>query len=114
MNPDAWDCATDDRQLIAMLGWDERGVARKRRLYLIGLCRYFWKHLQHETGRAAIRAVESFLEGDLSRAGLQAAHEAHSQTYVAYITEHGKRVARTRQCRSPAAPWRHRILPDAG
>src|SRR5947208_523866 len=97
MNPDAWDLATDDPQLIALLGWDERGAARKRRLYLIGLCRHFWNLLEHETGRAAIEAIDSFLEGGLSLAGLQAAHDAHAQAYLAYITEHGKRVVRTRQ-----------------
>jgi hypothetical protein len=53
--------------------------------------------LEDETGRAAIDAAESFLEGLLSPDDLRAAHDAHARAFMAYITEHGKRVVRTRR-----------------
>jgi hypothetical protein len=98
MSTDAWDGATDDRSLIVALGWDERGPARKRRLYLAALCRRFWADLPAPTARAAVAAAEAFVEGRLPPDGLRAAHQAHLAAHVAYITERGKRVARTREC----------------
>src|SRR3954464_10875692 len=98
MSTDARDGATDDRALIVALGWDERGPARKRRLYLAALCRHFWADLPAPTGRAAVEAAEAFVGGRLPLDGLRAAHQAHLQAHVAYITERGKRVARTREC----------------
>jgi hypothetical protein len=96
MTPEAWDNETWDRNMIAFLGWDERGFARKHRLYLISLCRHFWKHLDSNTGRPAIEAAELFVEGHLSSVELRAIHEAHGRAFVAYASEHGKRSFRTR------------------
>jgi hypothetical protein len=98
MSADGWDHATDDLHLIALLGWDERGLARKRRLYLIALCRHFWRQVEHESARKAIEVAESYLEGGVTVAELQTAHDAHSRTYLADIMERGKRVVRTREC----------------
>jgi hypothetical protein len=97
MSTDGWDGVPDDLRLIAAIGWDERGPARKRRLYLAALCRRFWEHLDAPTGRAAVEAAEAFVEGRLSVEDVRAAHRAHLQAHVAYATERGKRVARTRR-----------------
>jgi hypothetical protein len=92
------DTATDDRALITMLGWDESGVARKRRLYLTALCRRFWADLTLPTGQKAIAAAEAFVDGRLPVDTLQLAHRAHLQAHAAFKTERGKRIARTRGC----------------
>lgn len=97
MTPDEWDRATDTAPMIAFLGWEERGTARKRRLYLAALCRHFWRHLEVATGHAAVEASEAFVERRLSVDELRAAHAAHLQGHVNYFTERGgKRAARTR------------------
>jgi hypothetical protein len=98
MSTDVGDGAADDRALIAALGWDERGVARKRRLYLAALCRHFWADLPAQTGRAAVEAAEAFADGRLSAADLGAVHRAHLLAHAAYVAERGKRVVRTREC----------------
>jgi hypothetical protein len=89
--------AADDRALIVSLGWDEAGVARKRRLYLAAMCRRFWADLP-APAQAAVEAAEGFADGWLSAADLGAAHQAHLHAHAAAAVQHGKRWARTRDC----------------
>src|SRR5262245_46829571 len=97
MTPDAWDRASDISQMIAFLGSEERGLARKRRLYLVALCRHFWQQLDAPTGRAAIDAAEAFADGRLSVDELRGAHATHLQGHLSYVIERGgKRSIRTR------------------
>lgn len=88
----------DDRSRIAALGWDEPGVARKRRLYLVALCRRFWDDVSAASGRAAVEAAEAFVDGRLAVADLEAAHQLHLHTHATAAVERGKRWARTREC----------------
>jgi hypothetical protein len=90
--------AATDRTLIAAIGWDEPGVARKRRLYLVALCRRFWGDLPAPTGHAAVEAAEAFADGRLAVADLGAAHQSHLRAHTAAAVERGKRWARTREC----------------
>lgn len=83
---------------FATLGWDERGVPRKRRLYLAALCRRSWADLPAPTGRAAVEAAEAFADGALSADALAPAHQAHLQAHAAASMQRGKRWARTREC----------------
>jgi hypothetical protein len=92
----AWDAATQDHQMIAWLGWEESGLARKRRLYLAALCRHFWKYLPSATGRQAIEAAEAFVDGRVSADDLRAAHVANRDAYLAEITARGKQSVHTR------------------
>jgi hypothetical protein len=82
---------------FAALGWDERGVARKRRLYLAALCRRSWAELPDPTVRA-VEAAEAFADGGLPIDALAAAHQSHLQAHAAASMQHGKRWSRTRAC----------------
>src|SRR5687767_14354275 len=91
-----WEAETQDHRMIAWLGWEEAGLARKRRLYLAALCRHFWKYLSSPTGRRAVEAAEAFVDGRVSGDALRAAHVAHRDAYLAEITARGKQSVHTR------------------
>lgn len=82
--------------LVATLGVEERGLARKRRLYLAGLCRRFWEEMPLSSGKTAIERAEAFADGQVTAAALAAAQQAHLQAHVAYSAARGKRVVQTR------------------
>lgn len=90
------DALAEHVALVSTLGWEDRGLARKRRLYLAALCRHFWDEIPIPSGKTAVDRAVEFADGQATASALAAAHQAHLQAHTAYVTARGKRVMRTR------------------
>lgn len=96
MTVETWENATA-LEIIPFIGWQESGVARKRRLYHICLFRQFNTQLNSPVASAAVDAGERFVEGQLSLDELQAAYTLLFNEWIAaVIANGGKRFIHTR------------------
>lgn len=96
MTSERWEHATIN-EMIAFLGWQENGVARKRRLYHIALFQQFCAQLNSPVAGAAVAAAEKFVDGQLSLDELQTSYTALFNEWIAAVTANGgKRYIHTR------------------